>query len=104
MSAKNGNGNGNGNGNNGTRPQMELEPPQREAAYFYGLFLRGHSLDELRRDIAVPDRVQSRWQRLWRHEPHVRRSFEEILHYRRQVLAIFNTLVALEVTLSHLRQ
>jgi hypothetical protein len=92
------------NGTNGSRPSPELEPPQREAAYFYGLFLRGHSLEELRRDIAVPDPVLSRWQRLWRHEPHVRRGLEEILSYRRQVLAIFNALVTLEITLSHLRQ
>lgn len=80
------------------------EPPQREAAYFYGLFLRGHSLDELRRDISVPDPVLARWQRFWRHDPHNRRHYEEILTYRRQVLTIFNTLVALELALSHLRQ
>ncbi len=82
----------------------EREPPHREAAYFYGLLMRGHSLEQLRRDIEVPDKVVSRWQRLWRHEPHSRLAFEEILSYRRQVLAIFNTLVALELTLSHLRQ
>jgi len=80
------------------------EPPQREAAYFYGLFMRGHSLDELRRDISVPEAVVARWRRLWRFEPHHRRHCEEILTYRRQVLTIFNTLVALELALSHLRQ
>jgi len=80
------------------------EPPNREAAYFYGLFMRGHSLDELRRDIGVPPAVVARWQRLWDHEPHHRQRYEEILTYRRQVLTIFNTLVALELTLSHLRQ
>ena len=31
-----------------------FEFPQREAAFFYGLFLRGHSADQLRRDISVP--------------------------------------------------
>ena len=31
-----------------------FEYPQREAAFFYGLFLRGHSAEELRRDIEVP--------------------------------------------------
>jgi len=92
------------NGHYSGWPSPELEPPQREAAYFYGLFLRGHSLEELRRDIAVPEPVLSRWQRVWRHEPHVRRGFEEILSYRRQVLAIFNALVTLEITLSRLRQ
>lgn len=81
-----------------------LEPPHREAAYFYGLFMRGHSLEQLRRDIEVPAEVLTRWQRLWRKEPLARRRLEEMLGYRRQVLAIFNTLVALEVALSHLRQ
>jgi len=81
-----------------------LEPPQREAAFFYGLLMRGHSLDELRRDIGVPGEVVSRWQRHWRHEPHARHRFERILRYRLEVLAIFNTLVSLELALSHLRQ
>lgn len=85
----------------GTDP---LEPPQREAAYFFGLFLRGHSLEQLRRDIDVSGEVIGRWQRLWRQEPDSRRDFESILQYRRQVLAIFNTLVSLEVALSHWRQ
>src|SRR5579863_6746886 len=35
----------------------EFEFPQREAAFFYGLFLRGHSADQLRRDIEVPPAV-----------------------------------------------
>lgn len=82
----------------------QLEPPQREAAYFYGLFMRGHSLEELRRDIDVPGEVLSRWQRLWGYEPHSRHRLEHILSYRRQVLAIFNALVSLEIALSHLRQ
>src|SRR5207245_5080756 len=30
----------------------ELDFPQREAAFFYGLFLRGHSPEQLRRDIS----------------------------------------------------
>lgn len=81
-----------------------LEPPQREAAFFYGLFMRGHPLEELRRDIEVPGEVVSRWQRLTRHEPLARWRYERMLGYRRQVLAIFNTLVSLELALSHLRQ
>ena len=35
----------------------ELDFPQREAAFFYGLFLRGHSPEQLRRDISVPPQV-----------------------------------------------
>jgi hypothetical protein len=92
------------NGNGGGEKPETLEPPQREAAYFYGLFLRGHSLEQLRRDIDVPGEVVSRWQRLWRREPASRQQHEEMLLYRRQVLAIFNALVSLEVALSHLRQ
>ncbi len=95
--------NGNGHGHGHERPEA-LEPPQREAAYFYGLFLRGHSLEQLRRDIDVSGEVVSRWQRLWRREPASRQQQEEMLLYRRQVLAIFNGLVSLEVALSHLRQ
>ena len=90
--------------NNWVQGAEPLEPPQREAAFFYGLFMRGHSLDELRRDISVPGDVVSRWQRHWRHEPHARHRFERILRYRLEVLAIFNTLVSLELALSHLRQ
>ncbi len=90
--------------NNWVSEPETLEPPQREAAFFYGLFMRGHSLEELRRDIGVPGEVVSRWQRLWRHEPRARRRNERMLRYRLQVLAIFNTLVSLELALSHLRQ
>ncbi|MGH9804152.1 MAG: hypothetical protein ACRD4D_03185 [Candidatus Acidiferrales bacterium] len=82
----------------------QREPPHREAAYFYGLFMRGHSLDELRRDIGVPPSVVARWQRVWGREPLSRQRYEDILSYRQQVLMIFNTLVSLEVALSHLRQ
>ena len=42
-------------------PLLELDFPQREAAFFYGLFLRGHSADELRRDIQVPAGVLAKW-------------------------------------------
>ena len=43
--------------------QRDFEFPQREAAFFYGLFLRGHSPEELRRDIEVPPAVIARWHR-----------------------------------------
>ncbi len=94
----------NGNGMNPTERLETLEPPRREAAYFYGLFLRGHSLEKLRRDIDVPGDIVHRWQRHWQREPGARPHMESMLTYRRQVLAIFNTLVSLEVALSHLRQ
>ena len=94
----------NGNGTHDTERLEALEPPRREAAYFYGLFMRWHSLEKLRQDIDVPGEVVHRWQRHWQREPDARHRMETILSYRRQVLAIFNTLVSLELTLSHLRQ
>src|SRR6516225_1332886 len=44
-------------------PRDDSDPlaPQREAAFFYGLFLRGHSLDSLRQDIDVPRGVIDKW-------------------------------------------
>lgn len=78
--------------------------PHQEAAFFYGLFLRGHAIDELRGDIAVPNTVLLRWQKDWRREPGARQRHEEILRYRRQVLAHFDTLVNRERMVSHLRQ
>lgn len=82
----------------------ELATPQREAAFFYGLFLQGHSLDQLRQDIDVPHQVVRCWDRLWRSEPHLRQELDEVLSYRRQVLAIFDTLIRQEVALAHLVQ
>jgi hypothetical protein len=35
----------------------DFDFPQREAAFFYGLFLRGHSVEQLRRDIEVPPAI-----------------------------------------------
>ena len=93
----------NGDANHQERLETR-EPPHREAAYFYGLFMRGHSLETLRRDIDVPGDIVHRWQSHWQREPGSRPHMESMLVYRRQVLAIFNTLVSLEVTLSHLRQ
>ncbi len=83
---------------------VEGPPPQREAAFFYGLLLRGHTAEELRRDIAVPREILRRWEKDARHEPLARGRHREILSYRCQVLAIFDTLVRRESATSHLRQ
>jgi hypothetical protein len=88
---------------NQTAP-IEGPPPQREAAFFFGLFLRGHSAEELRRDIAVPREVLRRWEKDARREPLANDKHREMLNYRRQVLAIFDTLVTRESAHSHLRQ
>lgn len=76
---------------------VDLEYPQREAAFFYGLFLRGHSAEKLRRDIEVPATVLAKWHREAEREPQLRSVFSRMLEYRRHVLAIFDSLVDSEV-------
>jgi hypothetical protein len=67
--------------------------PQREAAFFYGLFLRGHSPEQLRRDIEVPTAVLAKWHREAEKDPSLRDILYRIVEYRRHVLAIFDSLV-----------
>jgi len=76
----------------------ELDPlaPQREAAIFYGLFLRGHSADDLRRDIDVPRPVLDKWLQPRRYEGNFRDSLWRMYSYRKRVLAIFDELVLKE--------
>jgi hypothetical protein len=71
----------------------ELDFPQREAAFFYGLFLRGHSADQLRRDIEVPAVVLAKWHHEAERDPELRDIFGRMVDYRRHVLAIFDALV-----------
>jgi len=74
----------------------DFEFPQREAAFFYGLFLRGHSAEQLRRDIEVPQAVLLKWHREAEREPQLRDIFHRMVEYRRHVLAIFDSLVGSE--------
>jgi hypothetical protein len=74
----------------------DFDFPQREAAFFYGLFLRGHSADKLRQDIEVPAAVLAKWHREAEREPELRGVLSRIVEYRRHVLAIFDTLVGSE--------
>ena len=76
--------------------QHDFDYPQREAAFFYGLFLRGHSAEELRRDIEVPQAVLLKWHREAEREPTLRDLFTRMVGYRRHVLAIFEALVDTE--------
>lgn len=71
----------------------DFEFPQREAAFFYGLFLRGHSADQLRQDIQVPAAVLAKWDKETAREPELRAVLERVVEYRRNVLAIFDSLV-----------
>ena len=74
-------------------PLLELDFPQREAAFFYGLFLRGHSAEELRRDNQVPAGVLAKWDKETTHQPQLRPVLERIVRYRQHVLAIFENLI-----------
>jgi hypothetical protein len=76
----------------------DLAFPQREAAFFYGLFLRGHSPEELRRDIEVPPAVLAKWHKDAEREPQLRTVFSQMVEYRRHVLAIFDALIGSEGT------
>jgi hypothetical protein len=73
----------------------EIDPmaPQREAALFYGLFLRGHSAAALRRDIDVPKKLIDKLLRRHRNEQQLRAKLERAYIYRKRVLAIFDELV-----------
>ena len=70
----------------------ELDPlaPQREAALFYGLFLRGHSANTLRRDIDVPKKLHDKLLRRHQNESRVQEKLHRSYLYRKQVLAIFD--------------
>jgi hypothetical protein len=70
--------------------------PQREAAVFYGLFLRGHAADDLRRDIDVPRPILDKWLHPQRYEDSFRDSLRRMYSYRKRVLAIFDELVLKE--------
>lgn len=72
---------------------QDFQFPQREAAFFYGLFLRGHSAEELRRDIAVPVTVLAKWDKETVKQPALRPILERVVDYRRRVLAIFENLI-----------
>ena len=76
----------------------DLDPlaPQREAAIFYGLFLRGHPADDLRRDIDVPRPLLDKWLQPQRYEGNFRDSLRRMYSYRKKVLAIFDELVLKE--------
>jgi hypothetical protein len=76
----------------------ELDPlaPQREAALFYGMFLRGHSVEALRRDIDVPRKLLDKLMRRHRNEAQVRQKLQRAYLYRKRVLAIFDELVTRE--------
>jgi len=74
----------------------DFEFPKREAAFFYGLFLRGHDAEKLRRDIAVPPEVLAKWHREAERDENLRDVLTRVVEYRRHVLAIFEALICTE--------
>jgi hypothetical protein len=78
--------------------KAEFDPSalRREAAMFYGLFLRGHSAELLRRDIDVPSRLVQKWLRSPAYESSFREHVRRAYRFRKQVLAIFEDLVSRE--------
>ncbi len=72
--------------------------PQREAAMFYGLFLRGHPAETLRRDIELPKYLVDKLMSRRPYEESFKDSIQRVYNYRRKVLAIFDELVLNERT------
>jgi hypothetical protein len=75
------------------REDFDPLAPQREAAFFYGLFLRGHDIEALRQDIDVPRSLLDKWLKAPDFEVTFRQSLQRVYTYRKQVLAIFDGLV-----------
>jgi hypothetical protein len=75
------------------REDFDPLAPQREAAFFYGLFLRGHDIEALRQDIDVPRSLLDKWLKAPDFESTFRESLQRVYTYRKQVLAIFDGLV-----------
>jgi hypothetical protein len=74
------------------KEDFDPQAPQREAALFFGLFMRGHSADAIRRDIDIPERLFNKWLTHRGYESN-RENLKRIYYYRKQVLAIFDELV-----------
>jgi hypothetical protein len=77
--------------------------PQREAAFFYGLFLRGHDLEDLRQDIDIPRPMLDKWLKAKDFEASFLENLQKVYAYRKQVLAVFNALVNNEVNRARLQ-
>jgi hypothetical protein len=84
-------------------PRDDSDPlaPQREAAFFYGLFLRGHSVEALRQDIDIPRPIIDKWAKAKDYQGAFRADLDRMYQYRKQVLAIFEGLVSSDVSSDH---
>lgn len=76
---------------------------QKEAAMFYGLFLRGHSAEKLRRDIEIPREVLEKWMSRPSYDGDFRQNVIRVYHFRKMVLAVFEELVDQELIKARLQ-
>ena len=67
------------------RDEFDPLAPQREAAFFYGLFLRGHDIEALRQDIDVPLATLDKWMRARDFQASFRESLQRVYTYRKRV-------------------
>ncbi len=79
----------------------ELHAPQHEAAIFYGMFLRGRSVEEIRQEIDISPKLFLKWMRAREYGPDFRTNLRRMYTYRKQVLAIFESLVTSERNSHH---
>jgi len=73
----------------------DLDFPQREAAFFYGLFLRGHSRTNCGEISKSPPWFSPSGIERQKRDPQLRDIFARMVDYRRHVLAIFDNLCRL---------
>lgn len=85
------------------REDFDPQAPQREAAMFYGLFLRGHSAEDLRRDIDIPRQLLEKYLNTPAHEEGLKKALRRTYIYRKQVLRIFEELITNERTRARLQ-
>ncbi|MBA3976448.1 MAG: hypothetical protein C0504_19750 [Candidatus Solibacter sp.] len=69
------------------------EAIHKEAAMFYGLFLRGAPAEKLRRDIEIPRLMIEKWLSHPGYDTAFRDSARRVYEFRRKVLAVFDELV-----------
>lgn len=75
------------------REDYDPEAVQKEAAMFYGLFLRGTPIEKLRRDIEIPKPMFDKWLSHPGYDIAFRDNVKRVYEFRRKVLAVFDELV-----------
>ncbi|HPT27810.1 MAG TPA: hypothetical protein PLZ95_15430 [Bryobacteraceae bacterium] len=75
------------------REDHDPEAIHKEAAMFYGLFLRGTPAEKLRRDIEIPRLMIDKWLSHPGYDTAFRDSVRRVYDFRRRVLAVFDELV-----------